>query len=165
LGSLAAPLKKIPRYQFAKPVAPSRLRSIYRQAQQRFGVPWYVLAAVNFVESKFGRILGPSSSGALGPMQFLPLTFAAYGRGDINNARDSILAAARYLHASGAPQRMRKALFAYNRAGAYVNAILRYGRRMHRHPWSFWVYYEYQVFVSTTQGTVRLTGPGTAHPD
>jgi Transglycosylase SLT domain len=165
LASLVTPLSKVPRYEFAQPAAPTKLRRFYGQAEARFGVPWYVLAAINFVESKFGRIVGPSSAGALGPMQFLPSTFAAYGRGDIRDPHDSIMAAARYLHADGAPERLRAALFAYNRAGAYVDAILRYARQMHRNRWSFWAYYGYQVFVSTTGGSVRLTGPGTAHPD
>jgi membrane-bound lytic murein transglycosylase B len=98
-------------------------------------------------------------------MQFLPATFAAYGRGDITDPHDAILAAARYLHADGAPQRLRAALFAYNRADAYVDAILRYARQMGRNRWSFWAYYGYQVFVATTKGSVRLTGPGTEHPD
>jgi soluble lytic murein transglycosylase-like protein len=165
LSSLVAPVEKIPKYRFAHPLPPDKLRKVYGEAQRRFGVPWYVLAAVNFVESKFGRILGPSSSGAVGPMQFLPSTFDAYGKGDINDPHDSIVAAARYLTASGAPEHMARALFAYNRAHAYVDAVLRYARHMHRYPWSFWAYYESQVFVSTTRGAVRLTGPGTAHPD
>jgi Transglycosylase SLT domain len=165
LRSLVSPLKEVPRYRFAHPASPRRLRKIYSRAQNRYGVPWYVLAAVNFVESKFGRVLGPSSSGALGPMQFLPSTFAAYGKGDINDPRTSIMAAANYLHASGAPERLRAALFAYNRAQAYVDAVLRYARQMRSNGWSFWAYYDYQVYVTTVAGPVRLTGPGTQHPD
>jgi soluble lytic murein transglycosylase-like protein len=165
LASLVSAVPKVPHYYFAHPVAPDKLKRLYAEAQRRYGVPWTVLAAINFVESKFGRILGPSSSGALGPMQFLPATFAAYGRGDIRDPHDAILAAARYLHADGAPQRLRAALFAYNRADAYVDAILRYAHQMDRNEWSFWAYYGYQVFVSTTSGPVRLTGPGTKHPD
>jgi membrane-bound lytic murein transglycosylase B len=165
LSSLVSAVPKVPHYDFAHPAAPDKLKRFYAEAQRRYGVPWTVLAAINFVESKFGRILGPSSSGALGPMQFLPATFAAYGRGDIRDPHDAILAAARYLHADGAPQRLRAALFAYNRADAYVDAILRYAHQMDRSEWSFWAYYGYQVYVSTTSGPVRLTGPGTKHPD
>jgi soluble lytic murein transglycosylase-like protein len=165
LSSIVSPVSKVPSYHFAHPKAPRELRKLYATAQRRYGVPWSVLAAINFVESKFGRILGPSSSGALGPMQFLPATFAAYGTGDIKDPHDSILAAARYLHADGAPQRLRAALFAYNRAGPYVDAVLRYARQMRRNRWSFWAYYGYQVFVTTTKGSVRLTGPGTEHRD
>jgi hypothetical protein len=98
-------------------------------------------------------------------MQFLPSTFAAYGEGEIDDPHDSIMAAARYLHANGAPERLGPALFAYNRAHAYVDAVLRYAHQMQSNNWSFWAYYEYQVFVSTTKGAVRLTGPGTRHPD
>jgi membrane-bound lytic murein transglycosylase B len=165
LSSIVSPVRKVPSYRFAHPKAPRELKKLYATGQRRYGVPWNVLAAINFVESKFGRILGPSSSGALGPMQFLPATFAAYGRGDITDPHDAILAAARYLHANGAPQRLRAALFAYNRADAYVDAILRYARQMGRNRWSFWAYYGYQVFVATSKGSVRLTGPGTEHPD
>jgi soluble lytic murein transglycosylase-like protein len=165
LDSLVAPVAKIPHYEFARPLPPDRLRKLYLEAQRRYGVPWTVLAAINFIESKFGRILGPSSSGALGPMQFLPATFAAYGRGDINDPHDSILAAGRYLHADGAPERLRAALFAYNRANPYVDAVLRYAHQMASNDWSFWAYYGYQVFVTTSKGSVRLTGPGTRHPD
>jgi Transglycosylase SLT domain len=165
LASLVSPLPGVPSYRFSHPASPHKLLGLYRAAQERFGVPWYVLAAVNFVESKFGRILGPSSAGAQGPMQFLPATFAAYGRGDINDPHDSIMAAARYLHADGAPERLRAALFAYNRADAYVDAVLRYARQMRSNRWSFWAYYGYQVYVLTKGGPVRLTGPGTKHPD
>jgi soluble lytic murein transglycosylase-like protein len=165
LQSLISPVKKVPSYRFAHPAPPGRLRKIYAHAQDMYGVRWYVLAAVNFVESKFGRVLGPSSSGALGPMQFLPSTFAVYGKGDIDDPRTSIMAAANYLHASGAPDRLRSALFAYNRADAYVDAVLRYARQMRSNDWSFWAYYNYQVYVSTIAGPVRLTGPGTRHPD
>ena len=165
LNSLVSPVAKVPRYRFAHPLAPKKLRRLYLEAQRRYGVPWSVLAAINFVESKFGRILGPSSAGALGPMQFLPSTFAAYGRGDITDPRDSILAAARYLRASGGGSRLKPALFAYNHAHAYVDAVLRYARQMRANDWSFWAYYGYQVFVTTTRGSVRLTGPGTDHPD
>jgi hypothetical protein len=165
LASLVSPLPRVPNYRFSHPAPPQKLLGLYRTAQGRFGVPWYVLAAVNFVESKFGRIVGPSSAGALGPMQFLPATFAAYGRGDINDPHDSIMAAARYLHADGAPERLREALFAYNRSDAYVDAVLRYARQMHSNRWSFWAYYGYQVYVLTKGGPVRLTGPGTKHRD
>jgi membrane-bound lytic murein transglycosylase B len=63
-------------------------------------VPWQYLAAVNFVETKFGRIRGTSIAGAQGPMQFLPSNWKQYGKGgDINSDRDAIAAAARFLQA------------------------------------------------------------------
>src|SRR5262249_31389026 len=65
------------------------------------GMNWTVLAAVGQVESGHGRNNGPSASGAEGPMQFLPSTFAAYavdgdgdGDEDIWDPADSIYTAA-----------------------------------------------------------------------
>ena len=66
-----------------------RLLGYYREAQRRFGVPWHVLAAVNFIETAFGKVRSPSTAGAQGPMQFLPATWRAYGLGgDIYDPRD-----------------------------------------------------------------------------
>ncbi|MDQ4125969.1 MAG: transglycosylase SLT domain-containing protein, partial [Actinomycetota bacterium] len=133
----------------------------YRRAERRFGVEWEVLAAVNYVETKFNRVRSSSSAGAQGPMQFLPSTWDAYGLGgDIHDPRDAILGAANYLHASGAPGDYRRALYAYNHSDAYVDAVLLYANRMKRRPHSYYGYYSWQVFVITTKGDVRLTGPG-----
>jgi len=43
-------------------------------------VPWNVLAAVGQVESGHGANMGPSSAGAIGPMQFLHSTWRSWGR-------------------------------------------------------------------------------------
>jgi len=137
------------------------LRRAYRAAQQRFGVPREVLAAVNFVESAFGRVRSASEAGARGPMQFLPATWRQYGLGgDIDDPPDAILGAANYLYASGAPGRLRRALFAYNRSADYVSAILRFARRMEADERTFYAFYSWQVYVRTPAGVVRrVTGP------
>jgi soluble lytic murein transglycosylase-like protein len=98
------------------------------------GLSWTVLAAIGQVESAHGIHLGPSSAGALGPMQFLPSTWAAYGvdgdgdgRADIMNPFDAVPGAANYLCASGAQkgeQGLYDAIFAYNRADWYVRKVL-----------------------------------------
>lgn len=161
LLELVTPVRPPVRLKTYDPAPPVDLRRWHERAGRRFGLPWEVLAAVNLVESRFGRILGPSSAGALGPMQFLPSTWEQYGGGgDIMDPRDAINGAARYLKASGAPGDMRGALFAYNRSDAYVDAILSYANEMKRHPHSFYSYYFWQVFVRTTKGDVQLTGPG-----
>jgi membrane-bound lytic murein transglycosylase B len=139
----------------AEPAA--TLLADYREAERRFGVPWNVLAAVNFVESAFGRVRSSSASGAQGPMQFLPRTWRAYGLGgDVHDPHDAILGAANYLHANGAPGDLQRALFAYNRSRLYVDAVLRYARLMRANVRRFDGFYAWQVFV----GNRRLTGPG-----
>ena len=161
LRTLVSPLDSPPEWTIHKPAPARDLLRFYRAGERRFDIPWQVLASLNFVESRFGRILGPSSAGAQGPMQFIPSTWAAYGNGgDINDPRDSILGAARYLSASGAPARMWDALFAYNRSNAYVKAILIYARQMMRDPKTFYAYYHWQVYVLTKDGDLQLSGPG-----
>lgn len=165
LRTLVSPLEELPDWVTYKPAPPGELRRYYRAGQRRFDIPWEILASLNFVESRFGRILGPSSAGAQGPMQFIPSTWEAYGNGgDINDPRDSIIAAARYLSASGAPERMRDALYAYNRSYEYVHAIRTYARQMTRDPRHYFAYYFWQVYVLTVDGQVQLTGPGGARP-
>jgi soluble lytic murein transglycosylase-like protein len=137
------------------------LLSYYREGERRFGVPWNVLASVNFVESKFGKLRNASAAGAQGPMQFMPPTWRQYGLGgNVHDAHDAVLGAANYLHASGAPRDIRRALHAYNPSRAYVDAVLRYARSMRRDRLLFYELYNWQVFVKTTRGDRRVTGPG-----
>jgi hypothetical protein len=137
-----------------------RLLALYRDSERRTGVAWYVLAAVNFVESDFNKLRNESIVGAQGPMQFMPSTWSAYGRGDVHDPRDAIPAAARFLRAAGAPASYSRALYRYNPSQLYVDAVLRYARRMQRSRRAFLSYYAWQVFVREPSGrTRRLTGP------
>jgi len=132
----------------------------YREAQRRFGVAWPVLAAVNFVESAFGRMRNESVAGARGPMQFIPSTWESYGMGgDVRDPHDAIMGAANYLRASGAPADYKRALYAYNPSPAYVAAVLGYAARIRRDPRAYFVYHSWQVFVRTPGGVRRITGP------
>lgn len=118
-----------PRYnkRFADSEPADALLGYYRAAAARTGIDWTYLAAINYIESDFGRNLGPSSAGALGPMQFLPATFREYGGGgDIMSARDSIQAAALLLARNGAPANYDRALVNYNHSGDYVAAVKAY---------------------------------------
>jgi membrane-bound lytic murein transglycosylase B len=144
------------------PAAPARsLLRWYQEAERRFGVGWHVLAAVNFVESAFGKLRSKSTAGAQGPMQFLPSTWRAYGLGgNVHDPHDAILGAASYLRAAGAPRDYRKALYGYNRSPLYVDAVLRYANQMKRDIRAFYGYYAWQVWVRTPNGPRRLTGPG-----
>ena len=120
---------------------------------------WEVLAAINFVETGFGRMRNRSYAGAQGPMQFMPATWRAYGLGgNVHDAHDAIAGAANYLRANGAPARTRNALYHYNPSPLYVDAIVRYARQMQRKPERFYAYWAWQVFVRDK----RLTGPGVA---
>jgi hypothetical protein len=137
------------------------LRRYFELGQQRFHVAWEILAAVMYVESKWNRVRSDSTAGAQGPMQFIPSTWYAYGMGgDVHDPHDAVLGAANYLHASGAPSNYRNALYNYNHAWAYVDAVLLYARQMKRSQSNYYRYYNYQVFVVTTNGARRLTGPG-----
>src|SRR5205085_3920101 len=106
----------------------------YREAQRHSHVDWHVLAAVNFVESAFGRLRNDSVAGAKGPMQFIPSTWGQYGRGDVHDPRAAILAAGRFLHAAGAPGRERAALYRYNPSALYVGAVEPSAGRMRSDP-------------------------------
>jgi len=106
---------------------------LYQEAGQRFAVPWQVLAAIGRVESDHGRnpnAYRPNYAGAVGPMQFLPATFAEYPwAGDdpdpnILDPHDSIFAAAAMLAHDGVQSDVRRAIFAYNHAGWYVDEVL-----------------------------------------
>jgi soluble lytic murein transglycosylase-like protein len=110
---------------------PPDLVPIYRAAARRYGVPWSVLAAINRVETSFGRNLSTSSAGAIGWMQFMPGTWAGYGvdaDGDgVANPYDpvdAINAAARLLSANGASTNLAGAVFQYNHSSSYVSTVL-----------------------------------------
>jgi hypothetical protein len=116
---------------FADSEPPVVLLGFYRTAAARAGIDWTYLAAINFIESDFGRNLGPSSAGALGPMQFLPDTFREYGGGgDIMSAHDSIQAAALLLARNGAPGDYDRALLRYNHSQDYATAVKAYASAM-----------------------------------
>jgi membrane-bound lytic murein transglycosylase B len=163
LVKLTPPTKRPLRSFRTGPAPPaSSLLRWYRAAERRFGVGWHVLAAVNFVESAFGKLRSDSTAGAQGPMQFVPGTWRAYGLGgNVHDPRDAILGAANYLRASGAPRDYRRALYAYNHSTLYVDAVLRYANQIKRDIRAFYAYYAWQVWVRTTHsGLTRLTGPG-----
>jgi membrane-bound lytic murein transglycosylase B len=152
---------RLPPVRVADAAPAAELRADYTEAQRRFGVHWSVLAAINFVESAFGRLRSASQAGARGPMQFLPSTWREYGMGgDIGDPRDAILAAANYLRRAGAPTRLDRALYTYNHSTSYVRAIRRFAGRMRADERAFLSYYAWQVFVRTPTGVRRLTGPG-----
>jgi hypothetical protein len=110
----------------------TQLLALWQSAGAAYGIPWPVLAAINEVESGFGRNMGPSSAGAIGWMQFMPSTWQEWGVdadgngvADPWNPYDAVYAAARYLAASGGTTDISRAIFSYNHASWYVQDVLR----------------------------------------
>jgi murein DD-endopeptidase MepM/ murein hydrolase activator NlpD len=110
---------------------PPFLMPIFQAAGTAYGVPWQVLAAINEVETDYGRDLSVSSAGAEGWMQFLPAEWAQYGVDangdgyrDPYNPADAIFSAARYLRAAGGDTNIRAAVLSYNHSQAYVESVM-----------------------------------------
>ena len=110
---------------------PPFLLPIFQAAGTAYGIPWQVLAAINEVETDYGRDLSVSSAGAEGWMQFLPAEWAQYGVDangdgfrDPYNPADAVFAAARYLRAAGGQADIRGAVFSYNHSAAYVDSVM-----------------------------------------
>jgi hypothetical protein len=121
----------VPNFVIRKFRVPVFLLPIYQAAGIQYGVRWEVLAAINEIETDYGRNLNVSSAGALGWMQFIPSSWRAYGvdankdgKKDPYNPVDAIFAAARYLKAAGYQDDVRKAIFAYNHADWYVDSVM-----------------------------------------
>ena len=157
LSTLSArypPLRTTIRIVASPPKA--KLLAWYHEAQRRFGVRWQLLAAVNFVESAFGKIRNDSVSGAQGPMQFMPATWRAYGLGgDIHDPHDAILGAANYLAANHGATDERAALYRYNHSSLYVGAVLHYAHRITHVRLAFAEYYEWKVYVKRISSATR----------
>lgn len=116
---------------------PASYLALFQESAAQYcpGLSWTVLAAIGQIESGDGANMGPSSAGALGPMQFLPSTwqiwgidgFGDTGPPDIMNPYDAVPSAALLLCANGAAaggQQLRQAIFAYNHATWYVDEVL-----------------------------------------
>ena len=120
---------------------PTTYLQLFQESAARYcpQLSWTVLAAIGQIESADGTNVGPSPAGALGPMQFLPSTWAVWGIDgfgqtgppDIMNPYDAVPSAARYLCAAGASQGssgLASAIFAYNHADWYVTEVLALAR-------------------------------------
>jgi hypothetical protein len=133
VDALPGPLSTagVPNFIIRKFRVPPFLLPIYQAAGIEYGIRWEILAAINEIETDYGRNLNVSSAGALGWMQFMPATWRAYGvdankdgRKDPYNPVDAIFAAARYLKAANYENDVRAAIWAYNHADWYVDSVL-----------------------------------------
>jgi hypothetical protein len=121
----------VPNFVIEKFRVPVFLLPIYQAAGIEYGIRWEILAAINEIETDYGRNLNVSTAGALGWMQFMPASWRAYGvdankdgKKDPYNPVDAIFAAARYLKAANYENDVREAIFAYNHANWYVDSVL-----------------------------------------
>ncbi len=128
---LEALIAGVPGFFIESFTAPPFLLPIFQAAGTAYGIPWQVLAAINEVETDYGRDLSVSSAGAEGWMQFLPTEWAQYGVDangagykDPYNPADAIFAAARYLRAAGGDSDIKAAVYAYNHSQAYVDSVM-----------------------------------------
>ncbi|MFN3002118.1 N-acetylmuramoyl-L-alanine amidase-like domain-containing protein [Mycolicibacterium wolinskyi] len=147
----------LPAWRIVAPRPVDELMGYYRKAEAASGVGWNYLAAINFIETGFGRIAGVSTAGAQGPMQFMPSTFAAYGGGgDIHSPHDAIMAAGRYLAANDFANNPDYALYRYNNSNQYVRAISAYAAVLAADPGALAGYYRWDVVYNSTAGDVTL---------
>jgi hypothetical protein len=129
--------QQLPVDQVAPGTRPASYLQLFKASAADYcpGLSWTVLAAIGQIESADGTNVGPSTAGALGPMQFLPSTWAAWGinwfgetgKPDVMNPYDAVPSAARMLCADGAAaggQSLWHAIFDYNHADWYVNEVL-----------------------------------------
>lgn len=119
--------------ELANGTIPAEYMELYKEVEAEFGIPWHYLAALHFIETRFGTYTNPktgklmvSEAGAIGHFQFMPATWRSYGMGgDPFNPRDAARAAANYLKASGFLEEggIDEALYAYNHSWTYVNNV------------------------------------------
>ena len=123
---------------------PTSYIQLFQESAAMFcpGLPWTVLAAIGQIESGDRANPGVSSAGALGPMQFLPSTWARWGitafgepaPPNISDPFDAVPSAALYLCAAGGATAagLPGAIFAYNHANWYVFEVLALAREYHQ---------------------------------
>jgi hypothetical protein len=127
----------VPSSETASNQLPTSYLQLFQESAARYcpGLSWTVLAAIGQIESADGTNDGPSTAGALGPMQFLPSTWAIWGidgfgqtgTPNIMNPYDAVPSAANLLCADGAAAggaALSDAIFDYNHANWYVSEVL-----------------------------------------
>ncbi len=129
--SLQSSIAGVPTFFIESFQIPPFLLPIFQAAGTAYGIPWQVLAAINEVETDYGRDLSVSSAGAEGWMQFLPSEWAQYGVDangdgweDPYNPADAVFAAARYLRAAGGDTNIKAAIYSYNHSQSYVESVM-----------------------------------------
>lgn len=162
--------------EFDEQQIPADYLALYASAGEQAGLPWSVLAAIGWEETKHGTLQAPgvlsgmNAAGAAGPMQFgiggkagntwggqpirrVPpyVGYGVDGNGDgianVYDPADAIKSAAAYLVEHGGREDLRSALFAYNRADWYVDKVLATAAR-------------YEAGIAATDGGTGCASPG-----
>ena len=154
--TVAKPRTDLPNWKIVDPLPAEELLLYYYEAEAAHGVPWSVLASINLNETRMGQLRGLSHVGAKGPMQFMPATWAAYGKGDPNNDRDAILAAGNYLKEMGWANNPAKAIWHYNHHDDYVRGIQLCAEAMDEEPRMFHAFRGWKVYYRTIAGSIWL---------
>jgi soluble lytic murein transglycosylase-like protein len=154
---------EVPAWEIVEPPPTTDLLRFYREAERAYGVRWELLAAINFVETGFGKIRGLSTAGAQGPMQFISSTWAAYGEGgDVDDPHDAILGAAHYLAANGGDTGtitgpgVENALYRYNNDEGYVDGIIDYAEILREDPRALRGLVRWQIIYLSSIGDLWL---------
>jgi LysM repeat protein len=120
-----------PQAQERTQLPPGSFEQVYKDAGAKYGVPWEILYGLHHMETggRDGAISSGYGTGAQGPLQFMPGTWATYGAdgngdgvNDINNAVDAIHGAANYLSKHGGVERGLKSY------GGDSNLVYQYAR-------------------------------------
>ena len=122
----------VPNFIIRKFRVPPFLLPIYQAAGIEYGVRWEVLAAINEIETDYGRNLNVSSAGAVGWMQFIPSTWRTLrhrrqprrAQGPLQPGRRDLRRRPLPKAAGGLREDVRRAMFAYNHADWYVDSVL-----------------------------------------
>jgi membrane-bound lytic murein transglycosylase B len=146
----------LPAWSIREAVPADQLLAFYQEGEALTGIEWVYLAAINMVETRFGRIVGLSTSDAMGPMQFLPTTWNGFCEGDPWNDHDAIVCAARYLKQRGGPGDMHRAIQGYNPNDMYEVMVTNYAANLRADPEALVGYHAWQIFQPTTAGDIRI---------
>lgn len=146
----------LPAWRLREPLPAAELIGYYREAEAQTGIPWHYLAAINFVETRMGRIEGLSTASATGPMQFLPSTWAECCEGDPTVDRDAIIGAGVYLNRSGGPEDMQTALYRYNNSDSYVDGVTAYAEVIADNELAYRGYHAWRVYFLSAAGLILM---------
>lgn len=146
----------LPAWRIREPLPVPELIGYYKEAEEITAVPWEILAAIHLIETRMGRIEGLSTAGAIGPMQFLPSTWAECCQGDPADDRDAIVGAGSYLVQRGATTDLDRAIWGYNNSDRYVRAVRAYASVIERNELAYRGFHAFEVYFLSASGLILM---------